>query len=357
MNIRIIAYAFLMVSLTLSSCKDEERPAEKPINTPSIPAQLTKPFQGTKLNLGQPLLVEIKVNKPEEIKTMTVFVADTVYKDNLPVENQTITVQTSGNNKVGRVNIRLEYTNNDGELMADNREVIYFSDMTPGYKSASIVETYNHDVSSYTQGLEFWQGKLFEGTGQYSQSILAEVDLVTGKKIREYKLPDANFGEGISILNDTIYQLTYRAEKCYIYDMNFNLIGSHMYDGEGWGLTNDGKHLIMTNGSDHIYWRNPKTFAVEKKISVYDDKRNVGNLNELELIDGFLYINLYTENRIAQVDTASGKVVNYIDCSVLADAAVQPGVDVMNGIAHNPLNGKIYMTGKWWPKLFEVSFN
>ena len=346
----------LIAAFVMHSCAGDDGNDDQPVVRTVVPAQLTSPFNEGKYSLGQPVPVGIKVNDPSRITKMELYVNDTLYKGDLTIENQTITIQTNGKNKVGKIPLYLKYTDTEGKQKTDNRTIIFFSDVAPGNLTAEIVKDFPHDKASYTQGLEFYKGKLFEGTGQYSHSVLAEVDLNSGTRLREYKLLDANFGEGITILNDTIYQITYRAEKCYIYDMNFNLLGSNPYEGEGWGLCNDGRYLIMTNGSSEIVWREPKTFKIVKTISVFDHQMSVGNLNELELMNGNLFMNLYTEDRIAEVDTSTGKVINYIDCSALVAAAADPGNDVLNGIAQNPLTGKIYMTGKLWPKLFEVNF-
>jgi glutamine cyclotransferase len=218
------------------------------------------------------------------------------------------------------------------------------------------MKSYPHEKSSYTQGLEFYKGKLYEGTGQKSQSILGEVDLNTGKILRKIDLATDYFGEGITILNDTIYQITWSEKTCFVYDLNFNIIKQFSYEGEGWGLCNDGTYLIMSNGSSEIVWRNRHTFEIVKRIYIFNDETEIDNLNELELINGKLYVNVYQEDRIIAVDPATGKVLEDIDCSGISKDGRTPGTDVLNGIAYNPETGKTYITGKWWPKLYEVKF-
>lgn len=352
-----IAALLSFTALLLTGCNGE---GDQPIDNPEqpdyvIPAQITAPFNEDTFVVGQGLTVEIKVNKPEAVTDLKLFVADTLFADNLTAEGQTISINTE-RSKVGWVNIQLAYTDDKGKSRADNRKVALFSDIEPAQKKAVIVATYPHAKASYTQGLEFYKGKFFEGTGQYNQSILAEVDLTSGTKLREHALDGSIFGEGITVLNDTIYQLTYTAGICYVYDMDFNLLNEFSYTGQGWGLCNDGKHLLMSNGTDQIVWRDPKTFEIVKSIYVFDNAFSLGQLNELELIDGNLFLNVYTENRIAEIDTATGKVLTYIDCNDLVKDASEPGMDVLNGIAHNPATGKTYMTGKWWSKLYEVKF-
>jgi glutamine cyclotransferase len=297
------------------------------------------------------------VNNAEGISELSVYVNDSVFAQNLPISAQTITIPTTTNSKVGPTTVIIKYKNGKGEIAQESRKVIFFSDLTPIERQAEIVKTFAHAKTSYTQGLEFYKGKLFEGTGQYNQSVLAEVDLTSGMKIREHALEGSVFGEGITILNDTIYQITYKSELCYVYDMNFKLIKTFTYTGEGWGLCNDGKYLMMSNGSDEIVWRDPNTFVEVKKITVYDNESNVDMLNELELINGRLFANLYTDTRLVEIDTATGKVLSYIDCTTLMLDSKEPGNDVLNGIAYHPETKKIYLTGKWWSKLYEVRFN
>lgn len=346
------------VSIFLIGCngESEDPDHDQPeTNNNVIPAQFSAPFNETQYTNGEAMEVKIQINRADAVSNLQLFVYDTLYADNLNVENQTISIPTN-DAKVGWTELRLSYTDSEGKQRNDTRKVVLFSDVIPAQKTVKIVNTYPHIKESYTQGLEFYQGKFYEGTGRYGQSVLSEIDLNTGDRIRELPLDGSIFGEGITIMNDTIYQITYKAGECYMYDMNFNLLGTHTYAGDGWGLCNDGKYLIMSNGSDELVWRDPKTFEIVKSIFVFDNSSNVGQLNELELMNGNLFMNLYQDNRIIEVDTATGKVLTYIDCRELALDAKDLGNDVLNGIAQNQENGKIYMTGKWWSKLYEVTF-
>ncbi|NOQ70953.1 MAG: glutaminyl-peptide cyclotransferase [Crocinitomix sp.] len=353
----------LLVSTTalvfiLVQCNGDD-PIKDPIDKPVknvVPAQLTTPFNEAQYTIGEAVEVAIKINAPEGISNLELFVDDTLYAGELSIEDQNITIITDSLSKVGWTKILLSYTDADGKRRSDFRKIVYFSNLFPSQKNATIVNTYTHDKGSYTQGLEFYEGALYEGTGQYNRSVLSEVELTTGTQIRKHDLDGSIFGEGITILNDTIYQITYRAQTCYMYDMDFNQIGMFKYDGEGWGLCNDGENLIMSNGDSEIVWRNPRTFEVVKSIEVFDDDQSVDQLNELELINGRLFMNIYRANKIAEVDTATGKVMAYINCQNLANDANDFGNDVLNGIAYNPATGKIYVTGKLWPKLYEVKF-
>ncbi len=351
-------FTVALLAVATAACNGEQEKDNNNQNNKlpeAVPAQITAPFNNEDFFVGDFIELTIQVNKPEAVSNLAVSVNGVVVEDNLESTNQTIAIPTK-NKSVGPMKIAISYTDDKGKTRADNREVILFSDIQPEFVVAQLVNTYPHSKTSYTQGLEFYNGKLYEGTGQYNQSILAEVDLQSGTKIREIALDGTVFGEGITILNDTIYQITYRSQICYVYDMDFNQLTTFMYDGEGWGLTNDGKHIIMSNGSDQLVWRDPKTFKVVKTLPVFDNEKSIVNLNELELIEGDIYANIYTESKLVQIDTSNGKVLRYLDCNRIMNDANEPGNDVLNGIAHNPETGKTYLTGKWWSKLYEVQF-
>jgi YVTN family beta-propeller protein len=205
--------------------------------------------------------------------------------------------------------------------------------------------------------LEFNEGKLFEGTGdpnQAGETVIAEVDLKTGAIVRKMGLDASHFGEGITILGNELYQLTWKNQKCIVYNKSdFTSIKELTYTGEGWGLCNDGKSLIMSDGSERIYFRSPKTFDVERTIEVYTDQGPIARLNELEYVDGLIYANIWTSNNVAVIDPATGKVIATIDATQLVQEGKGNG-EVLNGIAYNSATKKLYMTGKFWPKLFEV---
>jgi len=350
-----LSVSLTAVSMLLTTCTDDA-----PLNDPKpvkriVPVEIAGPKQNANYVVGDVVELKIKINAPSEIKNLQLFVNDTLFADKLKVESQTIQIPTT-NGKVGWVDFYLAYQDKSNNPHRDYRRLVFFSDEIPEGKFVNIVNTYPHNTISYTQGLEFYKGKLFESTGQKGYSILAEVDLNTGDQLRKTPLDQQYFGEGITILNDTIYQITWQSNVCMLYDLDFNKIGELYYDGEGWGLTNDGTSIIMTNGSSEIVWRNPRTFNVEKQIYAFEPETDVVNLNELELINGNLFINVYTENRIIEVDTLTGKVLTSINCFELSEKGTQIGSDVLNGIAFNKETGKIYMTGKMWPKLFEVNF-
>jgi glutamine cyclotransferase len=221
----------------------------------------------------------------------------------------------------------------------------------------TVVTRYPHDVTAFTEGLIYIDGELFEGTGYEGHSQLILVDLETGEALETHDLSPDEFGEGITILRDKIYQLTYKTEIAYVYDRDsWEQTGTFGYEGEGWGLTTDGTSLIMSNGSDEIVYRDPETFEITQTISVKDGENPIANLNELEYIDGVIWANVWRTNFIARIDPKTGTVIDWLDLSDL-DAevtATHPGVDVLNGIAYIPETDTVLVTGKYWPTLFEI---
>lgn len=219
-----------------------------------------------------------------------------------------------------------------------------------------IVNTYPHDPGAFCQGLEIVDGKLYEGTGQYGKSTLRKVNLETGKVLQQVSLDRRLFGEGITIRDQRIYQLTWRSGLGIVYDQEtFKELGRFRIRGEGWGLTHDGKNLILSNGSPTLQFLDPKTFRVVRRINVRDRGSWVRNLNELEFVDGVILANVWTTNRIAWISPETGDVTAWIDLTGLAPAQVRYDTDaVLNGIAYDSKSKRLFVTGKNWPNLFEI---
>lgn len=226
---------------------------------------------------------------------------------------------------------------------------------TPTY-TYEVVASYPHDPAAFTEGLFIKDGRLFEGTGQPGTSWIREVELTTGRVIRQYDLPKPHFGEGIVIFGDKLYELTWQSGKAFVYDWKtFKPTGEFKYEGEGWSLTTDGTSLIMDNGSAQIMWRDPKTFAITKTITVTDHGTPVTQLNELEWIKGELWANIWQSDNIARIDPATGNVTGWIDLKGLLPAMDRNGKeDVLNGIAYDAEKDRYFVTGKYWSKLYEI---
>lgn len=223
-----------------------------------------------------------------------------------------------------------------------------------------IVAEYPHDAKAYTQGLLFdSEGKLYESTGEYGQSSLRLVDPVTGVVERSVSLPDLYFGEGLALVGDSLlYQLTWQEQRCFVYrKSDFRQVGMFAYSGEGWGLAPNeiGDSLYMSDGSAWVRVLDPKDFSQGRRFQVQDNNGPVLDINELEWIGGRLWANLYLTDKIAVIDAQTGYVTHYIDCSALETRiSHRRDTDVFNGIACDPVTGRIFVTGKKWDKLFEI---
>ncbi len=221
-----------------------------------------------------------------------------------------------------------------------------------------IKKIYPHDEKAYTQGLYYKNGYLYESSGLYGESTLRKNDILTGNSLKKISLLPIYFGEGITIYNDKIYQLTWTNKKGFVYDMNsFQKIGEFVYPTEGWGITSDGKSLIVSDGTNFLTFYDPVTFEITKTISVQFQNQSVMNLNELEFVDGKIYANVYMTDKIAIINSENGNVEQWIDISSLRMQLDDPSAaEVSNGIAFNPETKTFYLTGKYWSNLFEVLF-
>ena len=219
----------------------------------------------------------------------------------------------------------------------------------------NVIKEYPHDTSSYTQGLFFHNGTLYESTGQMGESTMRIVDLQTGNALRKLSFADHYFIEGSVILDDELFILSWLNKEAFIYDANtLEYKQTYSYPREGWGLTTDGKNLIASDGSANLYFLD-KRFNVQRTVRVTRDDKPLKLLNELEWIDGKIWANIYMTDNIAIINPRSGVVEGMIDCSGLLDRKLRtPRTDVLNGIAVNQADGKIYLTGKYWPKMFEI---
>ena len=222
----------------------------------------------------------------------------------------------------------------------------------------NIKAIYPHDTNSYTQGLQFVDGVLWEGTGEWGKSVLQKVDLKSGRAEVLATLPKSEFGEGITVLGDKVYQLTWTNNKVHVYDLQGNHLKDMRYVGEGWGLTSDGESLYMSNGTTDIYKMNPETFKREGKITVTMRGEAVNFINELEWIDGKIWANVYTTDYVVIINPQTGIVEGLIDFTgLLKPEDVTERTDVLNGIAYDAEGKRIFVTGKLWNKLFEIEIN
>ena len=221
-----------------------------------------------------------------------------------------------------------------------------------GYK---VVRTYPHDPGAFTQGLVYYDGFLYEGTGMNGESSIRKVELNTGKVLQKVDLPSAYFGEGIALWKDKLIELTWQTKLGFVYDRaTFKQLRTFTYARQGWGITHDGKRLIMSDGSSTLYFWNPETFQEIGHLNVDDKGSPVSDLNELEYVRGEIYANVWQTERIARISPATGHVLGWIDLSGLLTAAERSRTDVLNGVAYDSKLNRLFVTGKRWPKLFEI---
>ncbi len=220
-----------------------------------------------------------------------------------------------------------------------------------GYR---VIAYFPHDKNAFTEGLVFTDGYLFEGTGLNGKSSVRQQNLTTGEVLQSVALPQQYFGEGIAILGDRIYQLTWQSHKGFVYDLDLVPIQEFSYATEGWGLTHNGTHLIMSDGTSSLYFIDPANFSVVGQVQVKDGENAVSKLNELEYINGEVWANVWQTDLVARISPHSGLVLGWVNFSGLLTPAERVGTDVLNGIAFDPTSDRLLVTGKYWPKIFEV---
>ena len=244
----------------------------------------------------------------------------------------------------------------DGKQSPVTQFFTVLSDKAPKKYGYKIIKTYPHDVHAFTQGLFFDNGLLYESTGQETESSLRETEIATGKPRRQLNLDASLFGEGITLYNDRIFQVTWQNKVGFVYDKaTFRQINKLYYPTEGWGLTTIDNRIVLSDGSNILYFHEPEMFSVVSKIEVYDDEKKVEYLNELEYIEGEIWANIWLTDLIARIDPISGKVNGYIDLSGIFPQNERNGeAEVLNGIAYDKETKRIFVTGKRWARLFEI---
>lgn len=336
--------------VTFFSCSNKPKRSRKPVSVISIqPAKRNYVY-------GEKVAVNVKTKvKNGEIKSIQLFYGDHMLKESKELD---FTVENVNLNELGNNNFRVVATKTDGVDNTRTKPLTVVSDIVPKKYSYQTLNAYPHSRKHFTEGLEFHNGFLYESTGENGESGIFKTVVQTGNVVQSYYLDDIYFGEGISILNNKIYQLTYRAQKGFVYNLaDFAVIDSFTYQSkEGWGMTNDGTNLIMSDGTHRLTWIDPADFSVVKTLQVANDKGVISNLNELEYINGTIYANIYTTEVIVQIDPETGKVLSEINLNGILNIykTATDTVDFMNGIAYNKENDRIYVTGKWWPRLFEI---
>jgi len=330
-----------MVILTVISCKSEYKFV---LNNPA------------KIKSNQPLTISIseKGNKPIDSVQFSI--------DNQKVKstNNTATFNLDGY-KLGKHNITaIVFYENKTEKVTS--PIYILADTAPDIYTYKIINTYPHDKKAYTQGLEYYNGFLYEGTGQKGESSIRKVNLTTGEVLQQKDLDAQYFGEGITILNNKIYQLTWKGGVGFVYNLEtFEKESEFKYtkSREGWGLTNNGEKIIKSDGTENIWFLNLETLVEESYIEAYTDSRKVENLNELEYVNGMIYANVWQQNSILIINPINGKIegvanLNSLKEHIQKEQTLQDRDDVLNGIAYDKDNNRLFVTGKHWGKLYEI---
>lgn len=345
-------FSLLAVSLLLlNSCKEnnEEREA-------AFPVEYIAPY---KVTAGKSFKIDFS-SFTKEVKTVEITLDNQRLKSwSGPFQATSLSFDLS-DKTVGTQELKINVVLSDGEKMSDSQIITIVSDITPEEYKAEIITKYPHNPTHFTQGLEIVNGLLYEGTGDPDHggnTKVMEKNLKTGEVLKEQDLASNYFGEGITIFKNQLYQITWTSQRCFVYDFPSleKKAQTFSYTGEGWGLTHDDKSIIMSDGSDRIYFRNPTTFQTERVLQVADQNGIVKNLNELEYIDGLIYANIWMTDKIIAIDPATGKVIKTIDCTQVA-SQIRGNGDVLNGIAFDSETKKIYLTGKYFPYLVEVKW-
>jgi glutamine cyclotransferase len=273
-------------------------------------------------------------------------------------DNEKISLSLS-DKKLGYQNIKaLVYF--EGENVETTARIEVVSSIEPKLLNYTIVNTFPHDTLAFTEGFEFYRDTLIESTGQKGASHFRKYDYKTGKVHKQVNMDSQYFGEGITVINNKIYQLTWQSNVGFIYDANtLKQIKSFPYDKpiEGWGMTNDGKHIYQSDGTEKIWKMNPETQKMEDYINVYTNTNKIKSINELEWIDGKIYGNIWQKDAIAVINPITGAVEGVLNLAGLRSKIKFAGAEVLNGIAYNPKNKTIFVTGKNWDKMFEIRVN
>ena len=358
----IIVFLFIVEAISCSGRSDgssgKALPAE---SAPTDDEQLrlislTSPSNYDRYVYGDMIDVVIAIERPNQIPDSVVLNLDGKRVGSLIAEPWDIEISSDEITTLGRKTLKVT-AYRDGKSKTSISRVLYvYSDVKPKSYGYEVVNEFPHDREAFTQGLFFDSGKLYEGTGQEGYSSLREVDLASGKVDRQLNLESNLFGEGITLFDNLIYQVTWTSKVGYVYQKeDFKLVKKIHYQSEGWGLTTVGDKIVLSDGTNTLWFYETDMFNLASKIEVCDDNGPVEQLNELEYINGEIWANIWMTDRIARIDPNSGKVNAYIDLSgLLNDPQVDTDENVLNGIAYDKENDRIFVTGKNWPKLFEI---
>ena len=348
-----VVLLFSLSTVVLINCAQSAKRSRKPVTSIQIQSGSKNHTLGNKIN------VELKTKiKDGALAKVELFLDEKSIFSSKNIE-AAYSIETANLN-VGTHLLKVISTKEDGQSGEYFADFLLLSDITPAKYGYKVINRFPHEPNHFTQGFEIHEGYLYEGTGREGESGIYKTDLKTWKIVKEHKIDDQYFGEGITILNGKLYELTYKTKIGFTYDLNtFQLLKSWQFKSfEGWGFTNDGNSLIMSDGSEYLTYLDPQTMSVVKRTQVCNNKSVVKNLNELEYINGEIWANIWMTDNIVRIDPKTGKIVGEIDLKGLLGLTSSRDrngdEDVLNGIAFDPVKNKIYVTGKLWSKIFEI---
>ena len=361
----IISFSILLIIIWTFSCsgrpgrlssKDKEKVSQIIAEEAPSLFKMIEPIENEEFRLGDPVRVLIGKADNGRVPDSLAIYFDGKLAATLKADTWEYLIPSSFTSSTGRKSLKVTAFREGKSRTSITRFVIIFSDIAPARYGYKVVNSYPHDRNAFTQGLFYDNGILFEGTGQETGSSLREVELETGKIRRQHNLEASLFGEGITMFNNRIYQVTWQNKVGFVYDKEtFNVTKKIFYNTEGWGLTTIENRILMSDGSNILYFYDPEVFTVVSRLEVYDNEKKVDQLNELEYINGEIWANIWQTDLIARIDPKSGKVNSYVDLKgILPEGDTEPETDVLNGIAWDNAGKRIFVTGKKWPKLFEI---
>ncbi len=360
----LLLFVLILITWTLSCSGRSGKKAETEVPPVSVSndeaaiklIKMLSPEENTGFKLNEPVNVQLLLVNNNRLPDSVLIYFNGKAVTTIKSEPWGYSIPSEFTNTTGRKSLKVVAYKGGKSQNPITRFMIIYSDIVPKRNGYRVINSYLHDVHAFTQGLVYDQGLLYESTGQETESSLREVELETGKVIRLRQLESSLFGEGITIYKDHIYHVTWTSQVGFIYEKStFNVINKIYYSTEGWGLTTIDDRIVMSDGTNVLYFYEPEMFTVVSRIEVYDNEKKVDSINELEFINGEIWANIWMSDLIARIDPVSGKVLAYIDLKGILPASERNSdTDVLNGIAYDKVGGRIFITGKKWSKLYEI---
>jgi len=360
----IFLIVILLITWTISCSGRPGKKAETVVPSASISGEeasvklikMISPKENTVFKLKDPVKVVLRLTDKNRLPDSVLIHFNGNAVTTLKTEPWEYSIPSNFTVTTGRKSLKVTAYKGGRSQNTITRFMIIYSDVVPKRNGYKVIHIYPHDREAFTQGLVYDKGLLFEGTGQESGSSLREVELESGKVKRQHNLDASLFGEGITLYRDRIYQVTWTSKIGFVYEKStFKVLNKIYYPTQGWGLTTIDDKIVMSDGTNVLYFYEPEMFTVISRIEVYDNEHKVDSLNELEYINGEIWANIWMSDRIARIDPVSGKVLAYINLKgILPESERKSDTDVLNGIAYDEADKRIFVTGKKWSKLYEI---